>query len=168
MVFVGDEGSTESSGEARRIGIDAEIRLQLARWIWADFDLNLSNGRYLQEPEEANYIPLAPRVSSQGGINLQHPSGFEGALRYRYLGDRPANEENSVVARGYFIGNVILAYRIKGFRIFAQLENILNTQWNEAQFDTQSRLFNETVPVSEIHFTPGNPLNVQAGISLEF
>ena len=168
LVFVGDEGSTESSGEARRIGIDAEIRLQLARWIWADFDLNLSNGRYLQEPEEANYIPLAPRVSSQGGINLQHPSGFEGALRYRYLGDRPANEENSVVARGYFIGNVILAYRIKGFRIFAQLENILNTQWNEAQFDTQSRLFNETVPVSEIHFTPGNPLNVQAGISLEF
>jgi len=63
---------------------------------------------------------------------------------------------------------VILAYRVKGFRIFAQLENMLNTEWNEAQFDTESRLFSERAPVSEIHFTPGNPINVQAGISLEF
>lgn len=168
LVFVGDEGTTEASGETRRIGLDAEIRLQLARWIWADVDLNLSDGRYLNEPDEKNYIALAPRVSSQGGVNFQHPSGIEGALRYRYLGDRPANEDNSVVAQGYFIGNAVLAYRIKGLRIFAQLENMLNAEWSEAQFDTESRLFNEGAPVSEIHFTPGNPLNVQAGISLEF
>ncbi|MDX2431294.1 MAG: TonB-dependent receptor [Bacteroides sp.] len=168
LVFVGDEGTTEASGETRRVGIDAEFRLQLAKWMWADVDLNLSNGRYVDEPEGENYIALAPRVSSQGGINFRHPSGFEGAFRYRFIGDRPANEDNSIVARGYFIGNVILAYRIKGFRIFAQLENMLNTQWNEAQFDTESRLFNEPASVSEINFTPGNPLNVQAGISLEF
>ncbi len=168
LVFVGDEGTTEASGETRRIGIDAEIRLQLAKWMWADVDLNLSDGRYVDEPEGANYIALAPRLSSQGGINFQHPSGFEGAFRYRLIGDRPANEDNSVVARGYFIGNVILAYRIQGFRIFAQLENMLNTEWKEAQFDTESRLYNERVSVSEIHFTPGNPLNIQAGISLEF
>ncbi len=168
LVFVGDEGTTEPSGETRRLGIDAELRLQLAKWMWADVDLNLSNGRYVNEPDGANYIGLAPRVTSQGGINFQHPSGIEGALRYRYVGDRPANEDNSVVALGYFIGNVIMAYRIKGFRIFAQLENILNTEWNEAQFDTESRLFNEQAPVSEIHFTPGNPINVQLGVSLEF
>jgi len=73
-----------------------------------------------------------------------------------------------VVAAGYFIGNVVLAYRIHGFRIFAQLENLLNTEWNEAQFDTESRLFHETASYSEIHFTPGNPLNIQAGLSFEF
>ncbi len=168
LVFVGDEGTTEASGETRRIGIDAEIRLQLAKWMWADVDLNLSDGRYVDEPEGANYIALAPRLSSQGGINFQHPSGLEGAFRYRLIGDRPANEDNSVVARGYFIGNVILAYRMQGFRIFAQLENMLNTEWKEAQFDTESRLYNERASVSEIHFTPGNPINVQAGISLEF
>lgn len=168
LVFIGDEGSTESSGETRRIGLDFELRLQLAKWAWADFDLNLSDGRYVNEVEGADYIPLAPRVSSQGGVNFQHPSGIEGALRYRYIGDRPANEDNSVVATGYFIGNVVLAYRIHGFRIFAQLENLLNTEWNEAQFDTESRLFHETASYSEIHFTPGNPLNIQAGVSFEF
>ena len=40
--------------------------------------------------------------------------------------------------------------------------------WNEAQFDTESRLFHETEPVSEIHFTHGNPLNLQDGISFQF
>ncbi len=168
LVFVGDEGSTESSGETRRIGVDAEIRLQLAKWIWADLDLNLSDGRYLNETAGADYIPLAPRVSSQGGVNFQHPSGLEGSLRYRYIGDRPANEDNSVVALGYFIGNVIVAYRFQGFKVFTQLENVLNTSWNEAQFDTESRLFDEAYPVSELHFTSGNPFNIQLGISYEF
>jgi outer membrane receptor protein involved in Fe transport len=66
------------------------------------------------------------------------------------------------------LGNIILAYRFQGFRVFAQLENLLNAAWNEAQFDTESRLYNEPAPLSELHFTPGNPRNIQAGISLEF
>jgi len=168
LVFVGDEGSTEISGPTRRIGIDSEIRLQFAKWIWADFDLNLSDGRYVNEPEGADYIPLAPRISSQGGINFIHTSGIEGAVRYRLVGDRPANEDNSVQAKGYFIGNIILAYRFLGFKIFTELDNVLNSTWNEAQFDTESRLFDEPSPVSELHFTPGNPRNIQVGISYEF
>ncbi len=168
LVFIGDEGSTEISGETRRIGLDAEIRLQLASWIWADVDMNLSDGRYLNEPEGEDYIPLAPRMTVQGGINFRHSSGFEGAYRARFVGDRPANEDYSVEAAGHFINNLMLAYRIRGFRLFVQLENLANINWNEAQFDTESRLYYETNPVSELHFTPGNPFNLQVGLSYEF
>ncbi len=168
LVFIGDEGSTEISGETRREGIDAEFRMQLARWIWADLDLNLSDGRYLNEPEDANYIPLAPRFTSQGGLNFRHPAGIETAIRFRHVGDRPANEDNTIVVYGHFITNIVLGYRFREFRIFAQIENLLNQTWNEAQFDTESRLYYETLPVSELHFTPGNPINFQAGISYEF
>lgn len=168
LVFVGDEGSTEISGETRRVGLDAEIRLQLASWIWADLDLNLADGRYINEPEDANYIPLAPRFTSQGGISFMHPSGFEGAIRYRYLADRPANEDKSVMALGHFLNNVILAYNFRDFRVFSQVENLFNITWNEAQFDTESRLFDEPASISELHFTPGNPFNIQVGISYEF
>ena len=101
-------------------------------------------------------------------MNFQHPSGLDGALRFRYLADRPANEDNSVVATGHTLLNAVLGYRFKGFHIFAQLENILNIEWNEAQFDTESRLFDETEPVSELHYTPGNPNNIQLGLSYEF
>jgi len=168
LVYVGDAGSTEASGESRRMGIDLEMRFQLADWMWADLDLNLADGRYVGEPDDANYVPLAPRMTSQGGINILHPSGMEASVRYRYMADRPANEDNSVVAEGFFIGNIILGYRFSGFRIFAQLENILNVEWNEAQFDTESRLFNEASSVSELHYTPGNPFNVQVGVAFEF
>ncbi len=168
LVFVGDEGTTEISGPTRRLGIDGEFRMQLAKWIWADIDINYANGRYINEEEGSNYIPLAPRFTSQGGINFQHKSGIEGAIRYRYVGSRPANEINSVTAYGHFLTNLVLGYRYRSIRIFAQLENILNTEWNEAQFDTESRLYDEISPVSELHFTPGNPINFQMGISYEF
>ena len=72
------------------------------------------------------------------------------------------------MATGHFLSNAVLGYGFGMFRIFAQLENIFNVDWNEAQFDTESRLFDEAEPVSELHFTPGNPFNVQVGIALEF
>ncbi len=168
LVFIGDEGSTEISGETRRIGLDMELRAQLTPWMWADIDLNLSDGKYINEPEGSDEIPLAPRVTSTGGITAILPNGFEGALRYRYIGDRPANESNTIRAQGYFITNLMMAYKFGIVKVFGSFENLLNTEWNEAQFDTETRLQFEMYPVSEIHFTPGNPFNVQIGVSVEF
>jgi hypothetical protein len=168
LVYIGDEGSTEISGETRRLGLDAEIRLQLATCRWAYADVNFSDGRYVGEPEGANFVPLAPRFTSQGGINAQHKSGLEGSLRFRYLADRPANEANSVVASGHFLTNLVLGYHFRRIRIYGQLENLFNQEWNEAQFDTESRLKYEVLPMSELHFTPGNPFNVQVGMEVEF
>lgn len=97
-----------------------------------------------------------------------HPSGFEGSLRYRYIGSRPANETNTVTALGYTLVNARLGYNFRIFSFYTSLENILNTEWNEAQFDTESRLKNESQPVSEINFTPGNPFNVKLGLIVRF
>ena len=168
LVFIGDEGNTEISGRTQRIGIDMEARVQLARWLWAYVDLNLAKGKYIDEPEGENNIPLAPRLTSTGGITAIHPSGFEGSLRYRYIGSRPANESNTVVAEGYTLINLRLGYKFGKATIFGSIENLTNTEWNEAQFDTESRLKFEPVPVSEINFTPGNPINVKLGISVHF
>ncbi len=168
LVFVGDEGTTEISGATRRLGLDFEGRMQITPWLWADIDLNLANGIYINEPEGVNKIPLAPRVTSTGGLTAILKNGFEGALRYRYVGDRPANESNTVRAEGYFITNLMLAYKFGIVKVFGSFENLLNSEWNEAQFDTESRLKWEPHPVSEINFTPGNPFNVQVGVSVEF
>jgi outer membrane receptor protein involved in Fe transport len=79
-------------------------------------------------------------------------------LRYRYMGDRPAVEDNSVIAKGYFIADAISNYTKAGYTIGLAVENIFDQQWKETQFNTESRLKNEAQPVSEIHFTPGTPL----------
>lgn len=168
LVFVGDAGETEISGKSRRIGIDIEGRGQILSWMWIDADVNLSRGRFVDEPSDANEIPLAPRITSTGGLTAAHPSGVGASIRYRYIGDRPANEDNSVTAEGYTLVNLGLSYTYGAFKYFIAAENLFNIDWNEAQFDTESRLADEAQPVSEIHFTPGNPLNLQAGISYEF
>lgn len=168
LVFIGDEGTTEISGKTQRIGIDFEARIQLLKWLWADLDLNLSKGKYLDEPAGSNHIPLAPGISSTGGLSALHPSGIEGTLRYRYIGSRPANEDNTVRALGYTLLNANIGYRFGKFKVYANVENITNTDWNEAQFDTESMLKGEINPVSEINFTPGNPINVKFGAIMYF
>jgi outer membrane receptor protein involved in Fe transport len=168
FVYVGDGGFTELSDPTERIGIDLELRFRWKSWLWADADLCVSRGRITGLPEGSNHIPLAPRVTSSGGITLKDFHGFDASLRYLYVDDRPANEDNTVTALGYFVTQAGLVYSFRQFSFSATVENLFNTAWNEAQFDTESRLAWETDPVSEIHFTPGNPRNIQLGISYRF
>lgn len=168
FVYVGDEGVVEPSGRTRRRGIDLSLRYQALPWMYFDADINVTDPRSKDEPEGSHYIPLAPKFTSIGGISFRPGNRFSGSLRYRYMADRPANEENSVIAEGYWILDAVLKYTVRPFEINLSVENILDVEWNEAQFDTESRLLHEGSGVSEIHFTPGVPLFVKAGVSFSF
>ncbi|MEO1052851.1 MAG: TonB-dependent receptor [Bacteroidota bacterium] len=168
FVFVGDAGIVEPGGRTRRRGIDVSARYQLVSWLYADFDLNVTDPRALDESEGQDNIPLAPTFTTIGGLSFNFTNGINGSLRYRHISDRPANEDNSVVAEGYFLLDARLNYSKPKFALSLSVENLLDSEWNEAQFDTESRLFNEAEPVSEIHFTPGTPFFLKAGISLFF
>jgi hypothetical protein len=168
FVYVGDEGIVEPSGKTRRIGIDASARWQLKRWLYADIDLNYARPRAIGEVKGNDYVPLAPSFTSVGGLSAKMKNGFNGSLRYRYISNRPANEDNSVVAEGYFLLDAVLSYTWKRFEFSLSGENLLNRNWKEAQFNTESRLKNEPSPVSEIHFTPGTPRFIKAGIAFNF
>ncbi len=168
FIYVGDGGYAELSDPTQRVGLDVEARQRLARWLWADLDATFSNGKLVDAPSGENYIPLAPELSVSGGLSMMGFFGFDGTLRFIHIGDRPANENNTVVARGYSLINIGVAYHWGDVAFSANVENILNVDWNEAQFDTKSRMAWETTSVSEIHFTPGNPLNFQLGVSYKF
>jgi hypothetical protein len=161
LVYVGDEGTTEASGATRRIGIDTDVRLQLMDWIWWDADVTFSSGRFLDLPAGEDHIPLAPTVTASAGMTMIHPTGMEGTIRLRHVGDRAANESNTVQALGYSLIDAGLSYSFGRFRLTMTAENIFDQEWNEAQFDTESRLLGETLPVSELHFTPGTPRSVR-------
>lgn len=168
FVYVGDEGIVEPSGKTRRYGLDVSLRYQLSSWLFADADLNITRPRALATPEGEDYIPLAPMLTSIGGLSFRFANGLNGSLRYRYLGDRPANEDNSVIAHGYFLADAVLNFTRPKYEIGFSIENITNTSWKEAQFDTESRLRWEQEPVSEIHFTPGTPFFLKVSLSYFF
>jgi outer membrane cobalamin receptor len=168
FVYVGDEGVVEPSGKTQRKGIDVSLRYQALPWLYLDSDVNVTDPKAKGAPEGEDHIPLAPTFTSIGGITCQMKNGFNTSIRYRYLGDRPANEDNSVVAEGYMILDAVVKYSRRSFELSLSAENLFDVDWNEAQFDTESRLQNETDPVSEIHFTPGTPFFIKAGVSFFF
>ena len=161
FVYVGDDGIVEPSGKTQREGVDLSVRYQLTSWLFADIDVNVTKPRSKSIPEGKNYIPLAPTTTTIGGLSFRKGNGFHGSFRYRYLGDRPANNDNTIVAKGYLIADAIVNYSRPGFEIGISIENMFNATWKEAQFDTESRLRNETASVSEIHFTPGTPFSLK-------
>lgn len=99
---------------------------------------------------------------------MQTKNRWSGSIRYRYLGDRPANEDNTVIATGYTVIDALLSYRINKFEFGINIDNIFDVRWREAQFDTESRLQDEVEPVSEIHFTAGTPFNLRARVAYHF
>lgn len=157
FVYVGDEGVIEPSGRSRRQGIDVSLRYQLTHSLYADLDLNTARPRAIGVEAGQAYLPLAPTFTSTGGLSLQRKTGFNGSLRYRYIGDRPANEDNSIIAEGYFVTDMQVNYTRPRYQFGLSVQNLFNTRWKETQFATESRLQGEAAPVDEIHFTPGTP-----------
>lgn len=168
FVYVGDAGIVEPSDKSRRFGYDLGLRYQLNDYLYFDFDGTYTFARSINSMSNADYIPLAPKITTTGGISLKNYKRFSGSFNYRYLGDRAANEDNSVVAKGYFVSDFNLSYKINNFDIGLTIENVFNTEWNETQFLTESQLQNESQSVEEIHFTPGTPFNSKIKIAYSF
>ena len=168
FIYVGDEGVVEPGGQTRRVGIDVSARYEVIKNLFADVDISLANPRALDVPKSDSYLPLAPRFSSVGGFTYRKEYGWNGSLRYRFMDNRPANEDNSTIAKGYFIIDAAINYSKKRWEAGLSIQNVLNTKWKETQFDTESRLQNEPAPVSEIHFTPGTPFFARASFTVFF
>lgn len=168
FVYVGDAGIVEPSGRTRRQGIDLSIRYQLGRKIFFNTDLTYTDPRAVDEAEGEQYIPLAVNFMSTGGVTVRDVNGFSGGVRYRFITDRAANEDNSISALGYFITDVNVNYEFNKVTLGVSIENLFNTEWNEAQFATESRLRNEAAPVEELHFTPGVPFFIKGSINYKF
>jgi hypothetical protein len=166
FVYVGDAGIVEPSGRSRRFGIDVLARYQLNKWLFADVDINVTKA--IDEEKGEDYIPLAPSFTSIGGLSAKFSNKINASLRYRFIDNRPASEDYSVVAKGYFLMDAVVNYKFKKFDCSLSAENILNQQWKEAQFNTESKLLTETNAVSEIHYTPGSPFFIKFGVSVSF
>ncbi|WP_207497239.1 TonB-dependent receptor [Aridibaculum aurantiacum] len=157
FVYVGDEGIIEPSGRSRRVGLDLSGRYQMTKYLFADANINIAGARLIDEEKGEDKIPLAPTFTSTGGITYANKTGWNGSIRYRYIKDRAANETNTVIAKGYSLLDGIINYTHRKYEVGLAVENVLNASWNEAQFDTESRLMNEPSAISELHFTPGTP-----------
>ncbi|WP_378184864.1 TonB-dependent receptor [Aquimarina sp. W85] len=168
FVYVGDAGVVEPSGATRRLGADFSARYQMNDWLFLDSDFTYTYARSKEAETGADYIPLAPKITAAGGLGIDNLQGFSGGIRYRYLGDRAANEDNSIIAKGYFVTDTNISYAFRNITLGVSIDNVFDVAWNETQFATTSRLANEIESVEEIHFTPGTSRFLKASITYTF
>jgi outer membrane receptor for Fe3+-dicitrate len=168
FVYGGDGGTVDYSGKTQRAGVDFSARFQPFRYLFFDMDLNYAHARSVDGIKGRNYIPLTPVWTSTGGITYTRQEGFNGSFRYRFMANRPANENNSLTALGYFVTDFVLNYTQKNYEIGLTINNVLNTKWKETQFDTITRLKGESAPVDEICFTPGTPFAARLSFTIFF
>lgn len=160
FTYVGDEGVVEPNGASQRTGIDFSLRYQITKRFFLDTDINKSNPKSL-ENEKTSRIPLAPRLTSSGGLTYLGAKGLSVNMRYKFIDDRPANESGSIIAQGYKLIDLNTSYEWKSYILGISINNLFNSEWNEAQFATTSRLQYEENATEELHFTPGAPRNIK-------
>jgi hypothetical protein len=190
LVFSGDAGTVDAEIDdttgnfipgppSDRYGIDLELRYEINEWLYADYDLNWAHARFAN----GDFVPLAPILLMNGGLTARWSNGFSAGLRARFLGDRPADETDSLTAQGWFLMDFLASYRWRNVQFNLALQNLTDTDWREAQFADDTCLQSElgTVPgclqkpgkspgdgVHDIHFTPGNPFTVLTGVQVYF
>ena len=170
LVFVGDEGTTESRGASRRRGVEVAARGQL----WGPVYLNGSLTWSKAEFNNGDAIPLAPELTAYGAILIQWPEGLRSQIQATYLGVRPLIEDRSAKAPSWIDIDLseryILPIKLSHGRLeaFLFIQNLLNTKWEQATFYFESRLRNEAAGVNDIHFVPGNPRFFMGGLAWYF
>lgn len=170
LVFIGDSGTTDIRGASRRRGVEVAARGQ----VWGPLYVNGSVTYTKAEFRNGDAIPLAPEVTAYGAVLLAWPEGLTSQLQATYLGVRPLTEDRSVKAPSWI--NVDLSERYQlplalpygRMEAFLFVQNLFDTEWEQATFYFQSQLRNEGTPRNDIHFVPGSPRMVMGGVAWYF
>jgi outer membrane receptor protein involved in Fe transport len=171
LVFVGDEGTTEPRGPTRRYGMEVAARGQVFGPVYFNGSMTWTHAEFR---DTGLAIPLAPELTAYGAILLRWPEGLSSQLQATYLGVRPLTEDRSIKAPSWIDFDLSERYQLPvklthgRLEAFLFVQNLFNTQWEQATFYFESRLRNEPTGVNDIHFVPGNPRNVFGGLAWYF
>jgi hypothetical protein len=163
----GDE-SVSPGGRTVRKGVDFSGRYQITDWLFGNLNVNFAIPRALDVAKGRDYLPNAPTLTSTAGLAFKFTNGFNGGIGYRYLHDRPANEDYTLTAKGYFLTDLTANYTKKKYEIGISVENLFNQKWYESQVEYVSRLKHETAAVDEVSYTAGVPFFAKLKFSIFF
>ena len=173
LVLDGDTGQFEPAGATQRQGIEGELRYQILDWLSSDLDASYTWSKFVKG---GGAIPNAPRALTYGGITARHSSGLEGRLQMRFMGTRYGDEERQSLLSDWAIFDLLARYKWDRYDFNFSITNLANKKWrggqnyHSSQIRNDPRLptVNEPSPVNDIHFTPGAPLTVRAGMTVHF
>jgi hypothetical protein len=163
-----DDGDIAPGGKTRRLGLDFSGRYQLAKWLFADLNVNLAKPRLVDSAAGHGDLALAPTFTSTGGLDFKFDNGINGGLSYRYMHSRAGNNTGKLQADGYYVTDLKLNYTQKRYEVGISIENLFNTKWNEFEAEEETRLKGEAAPVDQMSFTAGTPFFAKLRVAVFF
>jgi outer membrane receptor protein involved in Fe transport len=165
LVFVGDEGTTESAGKTIRQGVELVTTLWLTDWLYLRGDLAYTSAR-LKDGDEP--LVQAPRFVAKAATGVRWGS-FAAELGLRHLGERYASEDfREPKLSDYTVLDLAGRYRLGFLELGLAVENLTNEGWRSSEFFYESRPIQGGPSSEDFHFTPGNPLNVRGWLTAHF
>jgi len=177
LVFVGDEGTTESSGRTRRLGVELVARADLTEWLYVRGDVAYTSARFASGNDP---VPQAPRFVAKGALGVRW-RGLAAELGVRSLGDRYASDAfRDPKLSDYTVIDLGVRWRAERFEVGLAVENLADTDWRSSEFYYESCTPGEVgvlaaCPaagggdgVGDFHFTPGNRRNVRGWMRVRF
>jgi hypothetical protein len=168
FVYEGDEGVFEPGDRTQRQGLDLSARYEFTGWLHANLDLIATRARDAAAPKGNDYLPLAVPFYGSAGLFIKLPNGINGGWTARFMANRPANADNSMIAEGYILNDLTANYTKHKFEIGVEIQNLFNATWRDAQYEIGSRLKNESQPVDDMSYTPGSPFFARVKFAVFF
>lgn len=160
LVWSGDAGVTEPSGQTRRYGVELSGRYRLGNWLFADLDATFTRARFRANAGNGSAVALAPTRTLTAGVGARPTFGdFTpfASVRVKSIAARPALEDETLTAEGFTVVDAGAGLRWKNVEAAVDIQNLFNATWREVQFASESRLPYEPAPVTGIHYSPGWP-----------
>jgi hypothetical protein len=173
QIFDGDHGVTAPSFASHRYGVEWANYYTPKRWLTIDADFAYSVPRFIGDPL-GHSIPGSPTWVIAAGASIDDIHGFFASLRMHYFGRRPQIDNDVVESYASTIVNARVGYKshfkhFKGWRIWADVFNILNSKTSDIDYYYVSRLPGEPpAGVNDIHTHPADSIQVRVTLKAVF
>jgi hypothetical protein len=170
LTYDPDAGQTEAGRPSKRTGL--EINATYTPFDWLEFygSVAFTHARYTDVDPAGQYIPDAPAVIGNLGIYVRDAGPWFGALEFRYLGQHPLIEDNSIKSAGDQEWNMNIGYNFgQGVKATLGIYNVFDSKDDAAEYFYTDRLPNEPAAgVSNIHIHPLEPRAFRFTLSKTF
>jgi hypothetical protein len=170
LTYDPEAGQTTAGRPSKRTGLEVNLTYNPFEWLEFYGSVAFTHARYTDFDPAGQFIPDAPSVIGNLGLYVRDAGPWFGAVEFRYLGQHPLIEDNSIKSAGDQEWNMNIGYDF-GAGLKAQLGifNVLDSKDNAAEYYYTDRLPGEPADgVADLHIHPLEPRAFRVTVSKVF